>query len=394
MEEVQKFVATTNLKKIAAMKKRVRIVQGGSSAGKTFSIIPVLISYAAKHPNKMISIVSESMPHLTRGAKRDFENIMRMTGRWRDEAYNKQHSTYTFANGSKIEFFSADDNAKLRGARRNVLFINECNNVDFDSYLQLAIRTSDFIYLDYNPAAPFYATEELQYDDDAELIILTYKGNEGLQKSIVDELEKNEAKRGTSEYWDNWIRVYVDGLIGQLTGAIYQNYEIIDKVPGKAKLLGYGLDWGFSNDPTTLIAAYRYNGQVIWDEVIYKKGLTNLDIVDIMKKKKVNKYATIWCDSAEPKSIEDLRRLGFNAKPTRKGRDSIMKGVELLQRQDTMAVTKGSTNVIKEFRNYTWDKDKAGNKINKPIDNWNHAMDAIRYFALMEFKKARVVEIV
>ena len=384
MEE--KFIATTNLKKIASMKKRIRIVQGGSSAGKTFSIVPVLISYAAANENKLISIVSESMPHLKRGAMRDFENIMRSTCRWIDGSFNKQHSTYTFANGSKIEFFGADDDAKLRGARRNVLFINECNNVSFDAYLQLAIRTSDFIYLDYNPAAPFYATEELQFEEDAELIILTYKGNEGLKKDIVEQLQKAEKKRGTSEYWDNWVRVYVDGLIGQLTGAIFENYEVIDSVPKEAKLLGYALDWGYSNDPTVVVACYRHDGRVIWDEILYRKGLTNLDISKKLEKNKVDKYAKIWCDSAEPKSIEDLKRLGWNARPTRKGRDSILKGIELLQRQENMAVTKSSINIIKEFRNYTWEKTKDGQQVNRPIDNWNHAMDAIRYFALMEFK--------
>ena len=384
MEE--KFIATTNLKKIASMKKRIRIVQGGSSAGKTFSIVPVLISYAAANENKLISIVSESMPHLKRGAMRDFEKIMKSTSRWIDGSFNKQHSTYTFANGSKIEFFGADDDAKLRGARRNVLFINECNNVSFDAYLQLAIRTSDFIYLDYNPAAPFYATEELQFEEDAELIILTYKGNEGLKKDIVEQLQKAEKKRGTSEYWDNWVRVYVDGLIGQLTGAIFENYEVIDSVPKEAKLLGYALDWGYSNDPTVVVACYRHDGRVIWDEILYRKGLTNLDISKKLEKNKVDKYAKIWCDSAEPKSIEDLKRLGWNARPTRKGRDSILKGIELLQRQENMAVTKSSINIIKEFRNYTWEKTKDGQQVNRPIDNWNHAMDAIRYFALMEFK--------
>lgn len=334
--------------------------------------MPILISYAVTHDNKLISIVSENMPHLKRGAMRDFENIMRMTGRWKEGAFNKQHSTYHFENGSKIEFFGADDDSKLRGARRNVLFINECNNVSYASYLQLAIRTSDFIYLDFNPVAPFYATEDLQYDEDAELIILTYKGNEGLQESVVRELEKNEQKRNASDFWENWCRVYIDGLEGQLTGAIYENYEIIEKLPKEAELLGYGLDWGFTADPTALIAAYRYNGQIIFDEVICQQGLTNLDISKKMHKAKVDKRKTIWCDSAEPKSIEDLRRLGWNAKPTRKGKDSIMKGIELLQRQDTFAVTERSRNIIRELKNYIWEKDKEGNTLNRPIDNFNH----------------------
>ena len=327
------------------------------------------------------------MPHLTRGAKRDFENIMRMTGRWVDGAYNKQHSTYTFSNNSKIEFFGADDSAKLRGARRNVLFINECNNVVYESYLQLAIRTSDFIYLDFNPVAPFYATEDLQYDDDAELLILTYKGNEGLQDTIVKELEKNESKRNTSEFWKNWCRVYIDGLEGQLTGAVYENYEIVDDLDTEnAELLGYGLDWGFTADPTALIAAYRWNGQIVFDEIICETGLTNLDISNKMERLGVSARQTIWCDSAEPKSIEDLRRLGWNAKPTRKGKDSILKGIELLQRQDTFGITASSTNVLKELRNYIWDKDKEGNTINKPVGAFDHTMDAIRYWALMSLR--------
>ena len=354
------------------MTKRVRIVQGGTSAGKTYSILPVLISYAATHPNKLISVVSESMPHLKRGAMKDFEEIMRLTGRWVEGSFNKQDSKYTFQNGSKIEFFSADQPDRLRGARRDALFINEANNVKWDAYLQLIVRTNDFAYVDFNPVAEFWAHTELEPEDDSEMVILTYHGNEGLPKSIVKELEKQEKKKGTSDYWTNWVNVYIYGQVGKLSGAVYENWEVVKELPKDAKLLGYGLDWGYSNDPTALIAAYKHNSRVIWKEIIYETELTNADLAKKMKELGVSKYKTIWADSSEPKSIEDLRRYGFFVKPTKKGADSIMKGIDLVQSQPTMGVTSDSTNLIKEFRNYIWEKDKEGNKVNKPIDKYNH----------------------
>src|SRR6056297_1395877 len=200
------FQATTAQRKISKLRKRIRIVQGGTSSSKTFSIIPMLVQYAIQRPQSEISIVSESIPHLKRGAIRDFKKIMIWTQNWIDQNFNRSTHTYNFTNGSFMEFFSADQSDKLRGARRDVLFINECNNIDFESYQQLAIRTKKFIYLDYNPTSKFWVHNELM--DDADFVVLTYKDNEALEQSIVKEIEKARDKAKYSEYWANWWKVY------------------------------------------------------------------------------------------------------------------------------------------------------------------------------------------
>jgi len=380
------FQKTTAQAKIAQLRKRVRIVQGGTSSSKTFSILPLLITHAMQTPYTEISVVSESIPHLKRGAVKDFVNIMVMTGNYRDAQFNKSDLKYKFLNGSFIEFFSADQPDKLRGARRHVLFVNECNNIDFESYNQLSIRTRDFIYLDYNPTQEFWAHTELINDPDSDFVILTYKDNEALDAAIVKEIEKAKEKAKTSKYWENWWRVYGLGQVGSLDGVIFSNWSTIDQVPANAKLIGYGMDFGFTNDPTTLVGVYQYDDSLIVDEKIYRQGMLNSDIIREMSRLGINKSDKIYADSAEPKSIEEIYRSGFNIKPVLKGADSIKFGIQILQ-EYKLFVTKESTNLIKELRSYTWDKDKTGKSLNTPIDDYNHAIDALRYLAMMELKK-------
>lgn len=380
------FQRTTAQEKISKLRKRVRIVQGGTSSSKTFSIIPLLIFYAVETPNSEISIVSESIPHLKRGAIKDFINIMLMTGNYRDANFNKSDLKYRFSNGSFIEFFSADQPDKLRGARRDVLFVNECNNIPFEAYNQLAIRTKKFIYLDYNPTSEFWVHTELLKDKDSDFVILTYKDNEALDPALVREIEKAKEKAKTSAYWDNWWKVYGLGQVGSLDGVILQNWEQIDKVPTEAKLIGYGMDFGFTNDPTTLVGVYRYNESLVVHEYIYQTGMLNSDIIKKLNDFGISKTEKIYGDSAEPKSIEEIYRSGFNIKPVQKGTDSVKFGLQILQ-EYKLLVTKESTNLIKELRSYTWDKDKTGKQLNAPIDEHNHAIDALRYLAMMELKK-------
>ena len=378
------FQQTTAQSKIAKLRKRIRIVQGGTSSSKTFSILPLLITYAIQVPRSEISIVSESIPHLKRGAIKDFLNILIMTDNYKDASFNKSDLKYKFSNGSYIEFFPVDQPDKLRGARRDVLFINECNNVNFEAYNQLAIRTKKFIYLDYNPTSEFWVHTELMNDEDSEFIILTYKDNEALDHAIVKEIEKAKEKAKTSKYWENWWKVYGLGQVGSLEGVIFSNWKITGKIPIEAKLLGYGMDFGFTNDPTTLVAVYRYDGKLIVDEILYKTGMLNTDIIKVLNQNNIGQMV-IWADSAEPKTIEEIRRSGFNIKPVEKGTDSIKFGLDTLQQYEIL-VTDNSTNIIKELRSYTWDTDKTGKTLNKPIDAFNHSIDALRYFAMMELK--------
>ena len=367
------FKRTTATNKVLALKKRIKIIQGGTSASKTYSILAVLINKAINNPNLEISVVAESIPHLRRGALKDFIKILKWTNRYSDSQFNKSLLNYQFKNGSIFEFFSADDSSKLRGARRDILYINECNNVTFESYNELSIRTKKEVFLDFNPANEFWVHTELKGETDSDFIILTYKDNEALDKSIVEQIEKNKLKAKTSSYWENWWRVYGLGEIGMLEGVIFSNWKIIDNIPSEAKLLGIGVDFGYTNDPTTIIEIYSYNDKRIINELCYKTGMINSDIAKLLPNQ-----VPIYADSSEPKSIEEIRRFGKMIKGVTKGKDSINFGIQIMQSQDYL-VTSNSVNVIKELRGYVWDSDKSGARLNKPIDSNNHAIDGIRY---------------
>ena len=367
------FIVTTAIKRLLKLKKRIKVVRGGTSAGKTFGIIPILIDRCTKETDLEISIVSESIPHLRRGALKDFLKIMMDLNRYKSDNFNKSTLKYTFSNGSYIEFFSADQPDRLRGARRTDLYVNECNNITFDAYYQLAIRTSGDIWLDYNPASLFWVDREIIGQEDVDFITLTYKDNEALSKTIVQEIEK--AKYKTSEYWRNWWKVYGLGQIGSLEGVCITEWQEI-KLPKEARLLSYGMDFGYTNDPTTLIALYKYNNAYIFDEVIYQKKLLNSDISDLLKANEVTDI--IYADNAEPKSIAELKNYGHTVLPCIKGKDSIVYGINLIN-QNEIYITSRSKNLINELQSYIWIVDKEGNKVNKPIDAFNHCIDAARY---------------
>lgn len=365
------FIETTAAEKVFSLKKRIRIVQGGSSASKTISILIYLITMAQmdKVPT-LTSIVSESFPHLRRGAMLDFLNILEQHGYYDPKRWDKTNSIYTFKNRSKIEFFSIDQPRKVRGPRRQRLFINEANNTPFESFEQLEIRTSEFIIIDYNPTNEFWALTDVKGKrDDVDFIVLTYKDNEALQQSIVDSLETRKNRKG-------WWQVYGLGLLGEVEGKIYKDWQIIEQIPHEARLERYGLDFGYSNDPTAIIALYWYNGGYILDEICFMKGLSNKQIADTLTN---NPQALVIADSAEPKSIDEIKSYGINIAPAEKGRDSIVNGIQLVQNQ-RISMTTRSINLIKEYRNYLWFTDPKTNKIlNEPEAGFDHSMDALRY---------------
>jgi len=366
------FQRTTAVNKISRLEKRIKIIQGGTSAGKTISILILLIDKAIKLPNLEISVVSESIPHLRRGCIRDCIKLLKGLNRYREQLFNRSLLKYQFTNGSFIEFFSADDSSRLRGARRDILYINECNNVTFEMYNELAIRTKDEVYLDFNPSNEFWA-HELKQDSNAQFLKLNYLDNEALDENIIFEIEKAKEKAKTSAYWKNWWAVYGLGEIGNLQGVVFDNWKQIDEVPSDAKLIGHGLDFGYSNDPTAIVEVYLWNGKRIINEICYQNKLVNAEIA-----KKLPKHELVIADSAEPKSIEEIRRLGYQIKGCTKGKDSILFGIQLMQNQEYL-VTSSSLNLIKELRGYVWDTDKTGKQLNKPKGGQDHLIDALRY---------------
>ena len=364
------FQETTAYKKINSLKRRIRVIQGGTSASKTISTLLYLIGYAQTDKVKTLtSVVSESIPHLKRGVIRDFKNILQSHGYWKESNWNETDKVYTFETGSQIEFFSTDNGDKLRGARRHRLFVNEANNVELEAFEQLEVRTEEFVIIDYNPTIEFWAhTELINKRDDVDFIVLTYKDNEALSKNIVEAIEKRKEKK-------NWWKVYGEGLIGEVESRIYTGWAIIDDIPHEARLERYGLDFGYSNDPTAIVALYRYNGGFIVDEVMYLKGKSNRQIADVF----LNLSQTlVIADSAEPKSIDELKSYGIEVMPANKGPGSINHGIQIVQDQ-RMSVTKNSVNLIREYRNYVWAMDKNGRIINEPERGDDHLMDALRY---------------
>jgi phage terminase large subunit len=365
------FVRTTATNKLLQLNKRLRCVAGGTSASKTISILLILIYYAQTNNNELISIVSESFPHLKRGCIRDFLNIMQEHKYYREERWNKTDFTYTFESGTKIEFFSADQPGKVRGPRRHILFINEANNISYETYTQLEVRTTKIIWLDWNPVQEFWYYTHIKHEQPHDFLTLTYKDNEALDPRIVESIENRKSNK-------MWWQVYGLGQLGEVEGRIYRDWAIVDDVPHEARLERYGLDFGFSNDPAAIVAVYRYNGGYILDELNYLKGQTNKQLSDIFMNLPP---ALIIADCAEPKSIAELGGYGLSIMATKKGKDSILHGIQFVQQQ-RISATKNSTNLLREYRNYMWMTKKNSDedqKDNIPTPGMDHCMDAIRY---------------
>jgi phage terminase large subunit len=366
------FKETTATKRITALNKKIRAVCGGTSASKTISILLYLIARAQMDTTPTLtSVVAESIPHLKRGAMRDFKNILQEHNYWKIDLWNATDSIYTFETGSQIEFFSVDQPDKLRGARRDRLFVNEANNVPLDVFDQLEVRTKEFCFLDWNPTNEFwFYTDVLTHRaQDVDFITLTYKDNEALSQEIVASIEARRNRAG-------WWKVYGLGQLGEVEGKIYRDWQIIDEIPHEARLERYGLDFGYSADPSSIVAIYYHNGGYIFDEILYAKGKSNKELADTLNAQEHN--ALVVADSAEPKSIDEIKMYGVNIVGAEKGSDSVRQGIQLVQDQ-RISVTKRSTNIIKEYRNYLWATDREGKMLNVPDHMYSHGMDACRY---------------
>jgi len=287
---------------------------------------------------------------------------------WKDSRWNATDFIYTFETGSQIEFFSTDNGDKLRGARRDRCFMNEANNCSFDAFEQLEVRTKEFVIIDFNPTNEFWAYTELKQRTDVEWLILTYLDNEALSNEIRDSIEQRKIRKG-------WWQVYGLGQLGEVDGKIYKDWATIEEVPHNARLERHGMDYGYSNDPSAIVAIYYYEGGFIFDEITFQKGLTNKQLADILLAQ--DKCLTV-ADSAEPKSNDEIMSYGVNIIGAVKGSGSVQHGIQYVQSQ-RISVTKRSINIIKEYRNYLWKSDKNGKILNEPEHTFSHSMDAIRY---------------
>jgi len=370
--------STNNFHKHYGTASKIVISQGGGRSGKTFSILQIFILLAVNSKSLLLSVVAENVPFLKRGAIRDFKTIMEHMGIWVDDNWNRTDSNYDFGNGSSIEFFSADNAGKAVGAARDYLFINEANNVKYEIAFQLMARTNERTFIDFNPVAEFWAHTEIlnnpAFDGQVDYVHSTFIDNEELSDSIKQTMLSRAAID------KNYETVYIKGEVGSLEGLIFPNINLVDAMPEDSGRAIYGLDFGYSQDPTSLIAVLKAGDKLYFDELIYQTGLRNSDINALMQHHKVN--SKIYADSAEPKTIDDLYLMGWNIHPVIKGKDSIMWGIDLMK-QHHIHITKRSTNLIKEFRNYTYDKDKEGKMINKPIGLYDHGIDAARYAVMM-----------
>lgn len=389
------FIYTTAIKKLRAIKARIKVIQGGTSAGKTYGIVPLLIDKAIKGHNLKITIVAETLPAVKEGALDIFKTVMFDTNRWIEKNWNASSLTYTFSSKSRIQFKSYDSVGKAKsGGKRDILFLNEANHISFDIADTLMIRSKE-TWIDFNPDNEFWVHTEVLPEHNSEFLLLTYHDNEALPSETLEDLLIKQTKAFfdvnkdwkdpaniKNSYWANWCYVYILGEIGNLEGVIFNNWKSIDAIPPDARLLGYGLDFGYSNDPTAIVEVYKWNDTRILNEICYQKGLSNSDIA-----KKIDTRMVCYCDSAEPKSIRELSENGVNARPVTKGSDSINYGIQIIQNNEYL-VTSKSLNIITELRKYAWDKDKkTGDKLNKPIDNYNHAMDAWRYHEMESLGK-------
>lgn len=370
--------STTNFYQHVEAQTPIVISEGGGRSGKTYSILQSLILIALKEKNQLISVVAESYPFLSRGAMRDFKSIMQKAGMYFDERWAAGSKQYTFHSGTVIEFFTADNVGKAIGAERDYLFINECYNVKYEIAFQLMARTNKRTYLDYNPVSEFWVHTEIMhnpaFDGQWTFLHSTFAMNEELEPSI----KKMMLARAAID--ENYKRVYVDGLVGSIEGLVFPKIEQGETLPATERI-HYGLDFGYTHDPTAVVAFAQDGDAYYFDEVIYETGLRNAEISNRLKGAGVVRTAAIYADSAEPKSIDELALMGWNVHPTVKGKDSIAYGIDLM-RSRKIRVTKRSLNLIKEFRNYTYAKDKQGALLNQPVDAWNHAIDACRYVVM------------
>ena len=363
--------------------KKIVILRGGTRSGKSYSVIQWLIVKAIEESGVVISVVRKSFPSLRISALRDFKTIMSDLGIWEEDRWVATEKAYRFDNGSMVEFLSVDDAEKRKGTKRDYLFIDEANELDYADFFQLFIRTTFKTILAFNPSfsKQHWIYTQVAIHPEAEEFVSTYRDNPFLDLGIVQEIER------LKDISPSYYKTYGEAEFGMVEGLIFDNIRVIDEIPEEAKLLCYGLDCGYTNDPTSLIGIFKLDDTLILEEIVYMRGLLGNQIANFCLGA-YNKFGReeVWIDSSEPRLRDELIRYGVNCKSVTKGPNSIQMGIDTMK-QHHISVTKGSSNLLSELFSYSWKKDKAGNVINEPEDFNNHAIDAARYGIMMRMSK-------
>ncbi len=371
--------ATTGLKKLKPLfvnKNRYLVVQGGMRAAKTYSLLMLIISWCQTNPDKIATVASMSYPHLSRGAIRDFQAIMKAADIWEPERWNQSSKIYTFGNCTILEFISVD-NMSAHGPARDLLFVNEANDMDLQTFQNLAFRTTGKVIIDYNPTHEFWAHQLIKDEkDNADFIILTYKDNEALAPSIRDAIESRRPKPG--EKPSNWWTVYGLGQIGSLEGNIYSGWRKATEDDYKhAKLIRYGLDFGFSNDETGMVAIWQTDkDEIIIEQKIYQTGLLGSQYGDKLRATGIDPSVLIVADSARPEIIAEIKAQGFRIVGADKNAGSVLRGIDRVKQHQ---IAYDGKDLEREYLSYAWRTKRSGEVLDEPQDGNDHLMDALRY---------------
>lgn len=362
---------------------RFLVNQGGTSSGKTYTLMQRLIVLSIEEPRAVITVTGQDLPNMKVGAMRDLDNIVHGSP-WLMDWFtqNKSENTWRGKNGSLVEFKSYDNAQDAKSGKRDYLFVNEANGVPYDVFWQLQIRTRKQVFLDYNPTARFWAHDKIIGRKDCKLIISDHRNNQFLTEEEHQKIEEIE----DPELW----QVYARGLTGKITGLVFSRWDIVEEMPPlmDCKLQAFGLDWGFVNDPTALLEVRVAHGELWVDELIYTPALTNPMIAEAAHKQGIGRRHRIIADSAEPKSIAELVSMGLNVVASVKGKDSVINGIDILKRY-AIHVTRRSMGLQEELKQYKWKVLRTGETTNEPVDSFNHAIDALRYVALTYLKSER-----
>lgn len=368
--------------------------QGSSRSSKTYNILIWLIIYLLNHPNTRLSIVRKTLPAIKRTVFIDFKEILYKMGIFEENSLNKSELTYEFTNGSWVEFFSTDSEQKLRGSKRDILYVNEANELSFIEWQQLAMRTTRFKIVDYNPSfSEDHWLCDLNNDTRTYHFISTYKDNPFLEQSVIDEIESLQNKN--KALW----QVYGLGIQAIVEGLVFPTFEIVEEIPAHIKRRWLGIDFGFTHDPTAIVEVAVDGDTLYIEEKCYRTEMLSSDIIREFKSD--SRGLKVISESADPRLVQEIYRGGINIHPVKKFAGSVEAGLAKMREYKVVA-TKSSLNLIKELRNYTYAQDKDGKWLNQPIDAFNHCIDAVRYVVMTEllggerkpFDKSRIADII